>query len=50
VHGISSLLIYKDAIPIDDDDSASTPQASLAYLRQSPEAALEILFRPLLAS
>jgi AcrR family transcriptional regulator len=50
VHGISSLLIYKDAIPIDDDDSGSTPQASLAFLRQSPEAALEILFRPLLAS
>jgi AcrR family transcriptional regulator len=50
VHGISSLLIYSNAIPIDDEDSVRTPQASLTYLRQSPEAALEILFRPLLTS
>ena len=48
VHGLSSLLISKRTLP--DDDSTSTPQASLTYLHRNPEKALEILFKPLLES
>ncbi len=50
VHGLSSLLINKGTLPEYDDDSASTPRASLAYLHRNPEKALEILFKSLLGS
>ena len=49
VHGLSSLLIARTVMP-GDDDAASSPRASLAYLRHNPEKALQILFRSLLES
>ena len=35
VHGLASLLIHKESMPIDHDDSNSTPRASLNYLHQN---------------
>ena len=46
VHGLASLLIHQESMPIDHADS--TPRASLNYLHRNPDKALQILFSSLL--
>ncbi len=47
VHGLASLLIQKESM-ITNNNSNSRSQASLNYLHQNPDKALQILFKSLL--